>query len=182
VKYDTAALPSLLDDFEGAVREFCEHARRDPAAWTRGRSGKWSVGQHADHIATMLDITATRFERATEWLRAGTLRPVPWRDPIQALAVGRLTREPFPRGFRAASIARPTAAPGMIAVQDRVAKGMRRHRALTRALAPEDIARLWIRNPFLPLRWHYTFPEIVRVHAVHARHHRRLVDEAIAAR
>ena len=182
MKFDTTALPSLLDDLEDAVRDFCENARRDPAAWTRGRPGKWSVGQHADHIAAVLDLTATRFERAVERLRAGTLRPLPWRDPIQAWAVRRLTREPFPRGFRTAAIARPTAAPGMIVVQDRVAKGLRRHRALARALAPEDIARLWIRNPFLPLRWHYTFPEIVRVHAVHARHHRRLVDEAIAAR
>jgi hypothetical protein len=182
VKYDISALPALLDDLESVVREFCENARRDPAAWTRGPRGKWTVGQHADHIANVLDITATRFERAAELLRAGTLRPVPWRDPIQALFVSRLARDPFPRGARAASIARPAAAPDIVVVPERVAKGLRRHRALTRTLRPDELARLWIRNPFIPLRWHYTLPETVRIHAVHARHHHRLVNEAIAAR
>jgi hypothetical protein len=82
----------------------------------------------------------------------------------------------MPRGGRAPAVAQPGAAPERAAVTARLTGAVDRHRAAGAALAPGERDRLWIPNPFMP-RWHYTLPEMVRVHAVHARHHAKLIGE-----
>ncbi len=179
MKLDGSRLPALLDDLEAAVREFRTIFENDASGWSRGPSGKWTAGQHADHVAVVLALVAGNFEVAADQLRQGTIGPRPWRDPLQALAVWVLTREPFPRGGKAPDFAAPGPTPSRDQVFARMAEGAARHRAVAEPLSPEQCDRLWIWNPFAPkLRWHYTLPEMVRVHATHTRHHLRLAKAA----
>jgi hypothetical protein len=60
----------------------------------------------------------------------------------------------------------------------RLAEVARRHRALAQHVAPEAADRLWAPNPFRP-KWHHRLPEMLRMHAVHARHHGMLVRETL---
>jgi hypothetical protein len=125
-------------------------------------------------------MTAASFERAAEALAAGALPPRPWRGPLQAWFIRWITNEGFPRGGRAPSSVKPDAAIEPVATLARVRAGADRHRALGLTLDAEARERVWIRNPFVPFRWHYTLPEIVRVHATHTRHHTMIASEAMA--
>jgi len=66
------------------------------------------------------------------------------------------------------------------ATLDALPQGAGRHRTLGGRLEDAERDRLWIVNPFRP-RWYYRLPEMVRVHAVHARHHAKQVAEIVAA-
>ena len=169
---------ALLDDMDRALGEFTTSLDEDPDLWVCGPRGKWTAGQHADHIGRVLALTADRLEAGAEKLRRGTLKRRPWRDPLQAFFVRLVTREPFPRGGKAPRNARPLDAPDRASTLQRIAEGAARHRALALSLTPEERERLWFWNPFIRLPWHYTLPEILRVHATHTRHHARLAREA----
>ena len=58
----------------------------------------------------------------------------------------------------------------------RLDQQVQRHREIGARLSKTERDRLWIRNPFVS-RWHYTFPEMIRVQVVHVRHHARLIAE-----
>jgi len=179
MKLDSSRLPALLDDMNAALREMREHFERDASGWSRGPAGKWTAGQHVEHVVHVLALTATGLERAAEELQAGRLGTRPWRDPLQALFVALVTREPFPSGGKALKATQPGPTPSREQVFPRLAEGMARHRALAERVSPEDADRIWIWNPFVPkLRWHYRLPEIIRVHATHTRHHFRLAQKA----
>lgn len=114
-------------------------------------------------------------------LRAGQLPARPRRGLLQALFVRVVVVGGWmPRGGRASEQVHPSAAPEPGAVAERIALAAARHRTLAAGLTADQRDRLWIPNPFLP-RWHYTLPESLRVHAVHARHHARQVEEIAAA-
>ena len=82
----------------------------------------------------------------------------------------------MPRGGRTPAPFEAGAAPDRGATLTSLQNGLERHRAIGASLTPEERDQLWIPNPF-HARWHYTFTEILRVHAVHARHHASLVGE-----
>ena len=110
-------------------------------------------------------------------LRAGTLWPCPRRGPLQTLWIGLVVKiGRLPRGGRAPAKFLPAASPDHAATLEKIRLLVERHRRIGAGLSAGDRDRLWIRNPFLP-RWQYTLPEVIRVHAVHARHHARLVRE-----
>jgi hypothetical protein len=178
VRLHGARLPGLLDDLDAALRELTAPFAREAAGWDRGPEGKWSAGQHVEHVGRILAVGADALERAASDLRRGDLPHRPWRDPIQALFVRVVTRE-FPRGARAPKPTLPAPTPDRERTLALVAQGAVRHRALAESLTEAERDRLWIWNPYAPrLRWHYTLPEIVRVQATHARHHARSVVEA----
>ena len=79
----------------------------DPASWARGPAGKWTVGQHADHVATGLEIMVDRFEKSAEALRQSGIGLRPKRGLAQRILLWMLMREPFPRGGKAPDFARP---------------------------------------------------------------------------
>lgn len=85
----------------------------------------------------------------------------------------------LPRGGRTAPAFEPPAEAAREDVLARLAREARRHRDIGLALAPADRDRLWAPNPFRA-SWHYRLPEMVRMHAVHARHHAALVREIAA--
>jgi len=179
MKLDATRLPELLDDLDAAVREARAAFAVETAEWTRGPAGKWTAGQHMAHVGVVLLHTAGDFENAAAEMAAGRLGPRPWRDPLQALAIRFLTRERFPRGGRTPPIAEPGPTPSREQAFARIEQGAARHRALAERLSPDERRRIWIWNPVVPqLRWHYTLPEMVRVHASHTRHHVRLAQEA----
>ena len=180
MRYTADQLPALLDDMDSALLEMTAPFRRDAALWTRP-AGKWTAGQHAEHIAKTLALTAAELGESERRMRTRELPPVPWRGPLQALAVRLLTSEGFPRGGKAPPSVAPGGAPDAAAVLGAIDEGGRRHRDLANRLSAEERARLWFRNPFVPLRWHYTLAEIVRVHATHTRHHMRIVNEGYPA-
>jgi len=176
-----AAFAALIDDLDAALDELTAPVRRDPGLWNRGRPGKWTGGQQVDHLRLALTESARDYEARAGALRAGSLPPVPRRGPLEWLWValvvgpGRL-----PRGGRTAQRFEAGAAPAPEATLAGLAEAARRHRTLGASLTPEERDRLWVPNPFVP-RWRYTFSEILRVHAVHARHHARQVREIDAA-
>jgi DinB family protein len=172
---------SLESDMDAALGELMALFARDPSLWRRGRAGKWTAGQHAEHVARSLEVFADALEAAAAWLRAGQLPARPRRGALQSLFVRVVVVGGWmPRGGRAPDRVHPTAAPEADAVAQRITLAAARHRTLAAGLTAEQGDRLWIPNPFLP-RWHYTLPESLRVHAVHARHHARQVEEIAAA-
>jgi hypothetical protein len=178
MKLDAARLPALLDDLDASLRELVAPFERGGAGWDRGPAGRWTAGQHVEHVGRILAVGADALERAADALRRGDLERRPWRDPIQAWFVGVVTRK-FPRGGRSPKSSIPGATPGREAAFALVAQGAVRHRAVADRLNQDERERLWIWNPYAPrLRWHYTLPEIVRVQASHARHHARGAAEA----
>jgi hypothetical protein len=168
---------ALLEDLGLALSELAEAAGAVAEQWTRSKPGKWTAGQHVDHIAASLALTAGPFEGRVLLLRSGTLPERPRRGPLQSLWIGLvIKRGRMPRGARADKRTVPAETPDRAKTMDTIGRLVGRHAAVGAALSPSERDRLWIWNPLLP-RWQYTLPEIIRVHAVHARHHARLVRE-----
>ena len=179
MKLDSSHLPGLLDDMDAAFAAMKSSLSADPAGWARGPAGKWTAGQHADHVALSLEEPLQRLELAVHELRQGTLGPPPRRGIAQALVIRMLMREPFPRGGKAAPFARPGPTPSRESVFARLDAGRARLRRVVESLTPEERERVWLINPFMEKRrWHYRLPEMVRIQATHARHHAR---QAVAA-
>src|SRR5206468_684115 len=98
----------LVTDLENAIRELTSQFHRDPRLWNRGVSGKWTAGQHADHVAIGLGLTADALETAEEKLRNGSLPRRPPRGPLQVLWVAVVVGAgKFPRGAKAPRNLRP---------------------------------------------------------------------------
>jgi hypothetical protein len=171
LELDGVTLPALIDELDQTRRDFAAPFERDHSLWNQAPPGKWSGGQHVEHVGGVLAIGADALERAADLLLRGDLGSRPWRDPLQWLFVRTVTRR-FPRGGKAPSGAVPGAAPERAATMARLAQGALRHRTLCERLTVGQRDRLWIWNPYAPrLRWHYTFAEEVRVQTTHARHH-----------
>jgi hypothetical protein len=172
LKLDGVNVPALLDELDLALQELVAPFEHDPARWSEAHDGRWSPGQHVEHVGHVLAIGADALERAAEELVRGDLAARPWRDPLQALFVHAVTKR-FPSGGRAPSGSVPSASPARDRTIARLAQGLLRHRTVSERLTTEQRDRLWIWNPYAPrLRWHYTFPEVVRVQTTHAHHHR----------
>jgi len=112
-----ADFDSLADDLDAAVAELIAAIGQDPSRWERGTRGRWTVGQHAAHVAITLRRTADDFEAAERSLRAGTLPPVPARRSLlNQVFLGLVAgRGYMPRGLRTAGLgggARAPRAPG----------------------------------------------------------------------
>ena len=167
----------LLEELGTALSELAEAAGATSEAWVRRKPGAWSAGQHVDHVAASLALSAGPFEERVLLLRSGKLPRRPRRGPLQSLWIGLVVkRGRMPRGARANRSTLPAESPDRAKTMDSIGRLVGRHAAVGAALSPSERDRLWIRNPFLP-RWQYTLPEIIRVHAVHARHHAGLVRE-----
>lgn len=167
----------LMGDLVAAVDEFDHLLRRDGALWTRRLPRKWTAGQHAEHVARGLTVTADALESSEALRRAGTLGRRPMRGPLQMMFVIMVVNlGKFPRGARAPKVIVPAAHPDRPEVLASLPREVERHRALGAGLSAADRDRLWIRNPFMK-GWHYTFPEVLRMQAVHVRHHARQVWE-----
>lgn len=180
MKMSGANFEALVRDLEAALEEFSAPLARVPGLWTQGHAGKWTAGQQADHVSAGLAATAAALEVGERKLRDGVLRPRPGRGPLQALFVGYVVGTGrFPRGAKSPRAFWPTAAPDQTEVLERINCEAARHRAIGERLAPEERDRLWIPNPFLR-RWHYAFPEVLRMQAVHARHHAKQIAEIAA--
>jgi DinB family protein len=169
----------LMADMETALGELVAAAELEPDLWSRSRPGKWSAGQHVDHLAVCVDVFATALEANAVELEAGRLTPPPGRWLLQQLFVSLvLGKAKLPRGGDTPSIMKPAATPERDAVLARIAAGNQRYRALGKRFDATARDALWIANPFRA-GWHYRFPETVRVHAVHARHHAAQIAEIL---
>jgi hypothetical protein len=179
MKLDNSHLPVLLDDMDAAFSALKTALSADPAGWTRAPAGKWSPGQHAEHLALSLEEPLKRLEQSLHELRQGALGPRPNRGIAQALVIRMLMRDPFPRGGKAAPFARPGPTPSRESVFARIDAGRARLRKIVESLTPEERERLWLFNPFMEKRgWHYRLFELVRIQATHTRHHTRQVVAA----
>lgn len=171
-----AHIGMLLDDLERAVEEFASPLERDRDLWTRSIPRKWTAGQIAEHVASAMELAISAFEQSALSFRSGTLPPVPWRGPLQWLFFATVVKPgKFPEGGRAVPQTFPGATPDRIAVLRRLPVNVERYRSFAGRYSADELDRIWIRNPFIQLRWHYRFPELVRVQAAHARHHLRQV-------
>ena len=179
MKLDSGSVPALLDDYDAAILEMKSALPAEPADWVRAPQGKWSAGQHAEHVAKSSEAFVTGFERGVEQMRNGELGLRPWRPPHQRFVMWLLMREPFPKGGKAAAFSMPGPVTTRETVFRRLEAAAARYRALNASLQPSQRERLWIVNPFRPYgRWHYRFFEALRVDANHVRHHTRLGVQA----
>jgi hypothetical protein len=183
VTLDGAHTSLVLADLEESTREFVDLLDHAPELWDRAPAGKWSGGQHADHVANVLAVMADEFEAAERDLRADTLPPPPRRGFLQTLFVRLATRSTgLPRGARAPANVTPQSAPGRDATCARLRGEVARYRAVVDGLSDDERGRVWIRNPLTSFRWHYTLPEAICVQALHVRHHQALVEEIAGRR
>ncbi len=176
-KLDGAHTPELLVDLEESVREFADLLDRARGQWTASRPGKWTAGQHAEHVAILLGTFADALEQAERRIEDGPAPPRPHRGFLQRLIVRLLTGAKFPRGGRSPVRGLPLSEPDRRATLARLRGESARFRALLERLSPEERDQLWIPNPLVSFRWHYTLPEVLRVQAAHTRHHCQLVRE-----
>jgi hypothetical protein len=147
--------------------------------WERSRPGKWTVGQHVEHLAITLSACAEIMEHGAATMRNGSLPPVPGRGLLQTLWVGLVVgKGKLPRGGRTPKMYEASPRPERAATIARLRREVERFRTLGKNLTAEQRDRLWAPNPFMR-RWHYTFPEMLRVQAVHVRHHARLIEEIV---
>src|SRR5437867_451792 len=58
---DGAHYGELLDDLSRSVDELVAMVERNPELWTRARPGKWTGGQHAEHVAKALEVCLPPF-------------------------------------------------------------------------------------------------------------------------
>jgi hypothetical protein len=178
VKLDAAHYGEILADFDVAIRGFLSPLEHDLALWTRARPGHWSAGQHAEHVAIVLAYTAISLEDALARLRAQSLPGRPWRDPLQALWVAvAVERGMLPRGGKTPKGLEATPSPDRALVLTGILQQAARYHAIGQALDATERERLWIPNPFVTFGWHYTFTEMLRVQAVHTRHHGKQIEE-----
>lgn len=174
VAMDGAHAEELLADLDSALADLEGVADQ---RWERGLPGKWTAGEHVAHIAATMAESAEILGKAAALHRAAFLPQRPRRGPMQwlwvhlVIAPGRL-----PRGGKTAARFVPTKHPERPTTLRGLHASAEQHRSLTQSLSAPERNQLWIPNPFLP-RWHYTLPEILRVHAVHARHHAKLIAE-----
>jgi hypothetical protein len=175
-----AVYPELIADLQRALGELTAPTEGDPARWTAGQPGKWTAGQHTEHVIVVMERTAADFAAAERTLHAGGLGPPPGRGPLQRLWVSLLFRGWMPRGIPTSPFAHPGDHPERAAVVARGERALAAHAEIGARLPHEGRDRLWIPNPFRPA-WRYTLPEMVRVHAVHARHHAKQIAAIVAA-
>ena len=167
----------LCADLDAALGELASAAERAPDLWTRGRPGKWTAGQHVAHVGVSMTVMADAFEVAEPALRAGSLPPPPPRGFLQSLFVRFVVEQGhMPMGGKAVTASLPPDRPERDATLGALRRDAGRLRALGERLSPAECHRLWISNPFRT-SWHYRLPESVRVHAVHARHHAKMIGE-----
>lgn len=177
VKLNGAIFPALSADLDAALGELSAGLVADRSLWDRARPGRWSVGQHVAHVGIVLGQTADAYEIAERALRDGTLRPPPRRGILQSLVVMLLAEQGYmPRGGRAPRAAFPAERSEIVPTLGGLRRDAERHRVVGERLDAAQRDRLWIANPIRSV-WHYRLPEMVRVHAVHARHHRKLIEE-----
>jgi len=168
---------SLWSELDQSVCAIAAVMEPDPSLWERGRPGKWTAGQHVAHVSVIMSKTAPAFESALQSLRAGTLPPPPRRGLVQKLVIKLLAEKgTMPRGAKAARSTYPPDRPLMRETLEALRRDAERHRVVGSPLSAAERDVLWIHNPVRPV-WHYRLPEMVRVHAVHLRHHRKLIDE-----
>jgi hypothetical protein len=171
--------PELLADMERAAGEFIAWLEQNPDRWDRAPAGKWTAGQHAAHLILTYSMTAERFEQSATEFEAGRMPEAPRRGLLQRLGVHLLTQSrKFPRGGKTIPQAVPGPHPDRVQTLAQLRQEIARQRRLVERLGPEGLARVWIRNPFIKLNWHYLLPEMLRVHAQHTRHHAMLSLEA----
>jgi DinB family protein len=181
VKPNGAMFDALAADLDAALAELTAGLASDPSLWERRRPGHWSVGQQVAHVGVSLGHTADAFEIAEHSFRNGKLPPPPRRGPIQSFVVMMLAERGYmPRGARASRTSFPPDRPEVAPTLDALRRDAERHRVAGGRLDAAQRDRLWIANPFRPA-WNYRLPEMVRVHAVHARHHHKLIEEIASA-
>lgn len=171
----------LMADLDASVRDLLGTFDREPALWSRGLPGKWTAGQHVMHLAITLWATAEPLQKRARDVQFGDPPPPPRRGILEFLWVFvAVRRGKLPGGRTLPPFEPPPAHDSKLASLENGTEGLQKsadaHRAVGARLTPAQRDRLWIPNPFRP-RWHYTFPEILRMHAVHVRHHAKQVRE-----
>ena len=176
-KFDGERFDAFMAELDRAVDDLVAFADADRSRWERSRPGKWSVGEHAAHVAITMTVTADAFEASLPRVLDGTIGPVPRRGPFESLWVWLFVQRGFlPRGARTPRRFEPQPRPRHAETLDRLRRQVERHRAVGHMLTAGQRDRLWIASPFVA-RWHYALVEMVRAHAVHARHHLALMRE-----
>ena len=177
---DGAHFDELAADLDHSIEALLAPIERDPAVWQRALPGKWSVGQHCEHMALALEMMPPLFADSARRLAEGALPPPPVRWPLQALFIAMVVKGgKIPRGGPAHPATFPAAQPSLPQVLSRLRAAPDQYRTPASGLDPVTLDRLWIRNPIMTkFSWHYSLPEAVRVQAVHIRHHGTQVLEA----
>ena len=180
---DGAHFDELMTDLDRSVEQLIATVGRNPSVWGSGRPGKWTCGQHAEHVSKAMELMLPLFDENRRRLEAGSLGPMPRRGLLEQLFHAVVVRPGWmPRGGPAIPPTFPSDAPNPADVARRLREAVGRFRALGGGLEPAARDRLWIRNPNAPqFRWHYSLPEAARIHAVHVRHHGAQIAELGAA-
>lgn len=171
-------LAARLADLDVATTEFLALFEGDTDLWAKRRPRKWSSGQHAEHVAIALEKPLELMAESLAKVRRGALGSPPRRGPLQWLFV-RVVVEGgrMPRGGRARPFTQPADTADRDAVLARIRQAPVKYRAFVAGLDTVERDQLWFENPFSPLRWHYRLHEIVRIQAVHLRHHGKQIAE-----
>lgn len=178
IPVDGAHLGALLTDLEAAITELAAPFEKDPGAWIRGRPGKWTAGQHVAHIAISLGLFSEPLEKQMAALEAGRLGTRPGRPLLEAIFANLVIRNAWmPRGAKTIPVAVPSDLPPREATLARLKAEAERYRSIAASVPEGRADDVWVGTPFRK-GFHYTLPEILRLQAVHVRHHDAQAREA----
>ena len=160
VRRQLTALESfILDPVDGLPDEH----------WFEAPTGKWSIGQIVDHLATSIDVVANAFEGRSD--KQGMQRRATPKQAILrhvVLQIGKL-----PKGKKTP----PQAAPGdqpepeLICAEFRM--GTERMLRMAEEWSPERQENVFVAHPVFG---DLNLPEWARFHFVHCRHHAHQIE------
>ena len=136
--------------------------------WHRAPDGKWSVAQIIHHLAIGVDSTAEVFLRRAE-SDGMQRRASPQQTMLRHLALG-IGR--FPSGLESPKGALPDERPEPELVQAQFRMGVERYHEIASDWPTERQESVFVNHPILG---DLNFPEWVRFHYVHSRHHARQI-------
>lgn len=136
--------------------------------WHRGPEGKWSIAQIVQHLAIGVDSVAEAFARRED-AQGMKRRATPHQTVLRHLALG-LGR--FPPGLESPQGARPDEHPEPDLIQAQFRMGVEQFRDIAERWPRARQEAVFVNHPILG---DLNFPEWVRFHFVHCRHHARQI-------
>lgn len=132
--------------------------------WHRAPPGKWTIAQILQHLAIGVDLVAAAFERRQD--KTGMRRRAkPYQTVLRHLVLG-LGR--IPGGLKAPGFTRPEERPDPELIVAEFRMGVEKLREFAATWPRERQKSLFVGHPMLG---DLNFPEWVRFHYLHCRHH-----------
>jgi hypothetical protein len=142
------------------------------ADWHRAPDGKWSIAQIMQHLAIGIDLVGEAFEGLSGEAPMER-QSKPYQSALRHLTLG---IGKYPGTLKALPHAKPDAKPDPELVAAQFRMGVEQYRTLAAEWPTEKQLTRFVSHPVLG---ELNFPEWVRFHYLHCRHHATEIDHRV---